>query len=690
MILIIGGLSIILLLSIIVDCRVDQPVRLVYFGILRMLVIIISLAVVYLTIVCGKEFYFIPILYAAESIFSLFWMLLAYRIFQVRKDKKKYKILIELIFLLLSTGILVTSLNAHLTLLAGASIVDKELLISNPSLTYYSALLMLVSTILMAWQIEAFWRSLDVVGKWGHKYLVVGILLVCAIMGWSGAYRLTYLRLPREHILLLAVILPLGVAFMTYALLKHRLLNRKLFISRKVVYATVTPIVFAGFFLFVGISALLLKFFGWPVPFVAKWTVVILGITGISVLALSSSIHRKVRFFISTNFYVNKYEYRDEWLAFSSLLQDKLTEKGVIDALHQILKDCLYTQRILIWSGDTRNGFKLVYHENQPVDADTILAGDDPLICYLQNGPHIYVDDDNKDATYQAFLSEQESFFQSHGIVLLVPLVLGSQFVGLVGLGEENTGGRYGHDDFDLLIALGSHAASALLAVRNAEKLAKTREQSAYIKLSAFVLHDIKNAAAMLDLVRTNAPRHMANPEFQQDILETIDDALNRMAKVQNRLSVLKNETIPKFQSTDLYILLDSIRKKITKNNGKLEINVKYFDTVAAHIDPEFIERIIENLVFNASQAGATSVNVKVTVNENITISIADNGTGINEDLLPNALFEPFKTGNPGGSGIGLWQVRQLVEALGGDIQASNSPDGGALFVLVLPLEKTL
>lgn len=107
MVFIIGGLFIILLLSIIVDCRVDQPVRLVYFGILRMLIIIISLAAVYLVIVYSKDFYFIPLLYAAESIFALFWMLLAYRFFQVRKDKKRHHLMIEGLFLLLSTGILV-------------------------------------------------------------------------------------------------------------------------------------------------------------------------------------------------------------------------------------------------------------------------------------------------------------------------------------------------------------------------------------------------------------------------------------------------------------------------------------------------------------------------------------------------------------------------------------------------------
>ena len=128
-------------------------------------------------------------------------------------------------------------------------------------------------------------------------------------------------------------------------------------------------------------------------------------------------------------------------------------------------------------------------------------------------------------------------------------MTIGGQSVGLVGLGPEYTGGRYDRDDFDLLTALGSQAASAILAARMAEKLAQARETSAWSALAAFVLHDIiKNAAAMLSLAMANAPAPIDNREFQRDLLALIDDALKRMTRVMKRLKTLKGEMVPAIQ----------------------------------------------------------------------------------------------------------------------------------------------
>jgi len=136
--------------------------------------------------------------------------------------------------------------------------------------------------------------------------------------------------------------------------------------------------------------------------------------------------------------------------------------------------------------------------------------------------------------------------------VLLSPISSGNQLVGIIGLGPEFTGGRYDQDDFDLLTALGNHTGAALLAARMAEELARTREQQAWERLSAFVLHDIKNAASMLSLLRQNAPEHIHEPEFQKDMLETVDDALRRMGRVEQRLRALKDELLPEKQEFSL------------------------------------------------------------------------------------------------------------------------------------------
>ncbi|MBW2740132.1 MAG: ATP-binding protein, partial [Deltaproteobacteria bacterium] len=63
-----------------------------------------------------------------------------------------------------------------------------------------------------------------------------------------------------------------------------------------------------------------------------------------------------------------------------------------------------------------------------------------------------------------------------------------------------------------------------------------------------------------------------------------------------------------------------------------------------------------------------------------------DNGPGIAEELLPDVLFEPFKTSKDGGSGIGLWQVKRMAASLGGSVSAENRLEGGARFVIRLPL----
>jgi signal transduction histidine kinase len=223
--------------------------------------------------------------------------------------------------------------------------------------------------------------------------------------------------------------------------------------------------------------------------------------------------------------------------------------------------------------------------------------------------------------------------------------------------------------------------------VQNAEKLARTREQSAWSNLSAFVLHDIKNAATMLELVRKNAPQHIDNPAFQKDMLKSIDDALKRMAKVQTRLSFIREQMVPNIRPVELSDLLQECCDGFAKKLPDLDIVLQCPPNLSIQTDPDFIAQILENLLINAWEAGSdgTAVQIGVTSGPMIRIDLQDNGPGIQAELLPKALFEAFKTTKPDGSGIGLWQVRQLVESLGGDIQAQNIPEGGACFTLRFP-----
>jgi signal transduction histidine kinase len=181
----------------------------------------------------------------------------------------------------------------------------------------------------------------------------------------------------------------------------------------------------------------------------------------------------------------------------------------------------------------------------------------------------------------------------------------------------------------------------------------------------------------------------MDNPEFQQDMLESIDDALKRMAKVQDRISALRGRIVPDIRSVGLDELLRSCVGRLLTKMGDLDIELECPVDLFHMTDPVFMEQILENLLINALEAGdgRTAVSVKVSVDSMLRIDMVDNGPGIQADLLPWVLFEPFKTTKPNGSGIGLWQVRQLVESLGGVIQVQNGVEGGACFTLLFPYQ---
>jgi len=89
-------------------------------------------------------------------------------------------------------------------------------------------------------------------------------------------------------------------------------------------------------------------------------------------------------------------------------------------------------------------------------------------------------------------------------------------------------------------------------------------------------------------------------------------------------------------------------------------------------------ERVLVNLLLNAAQAGARSVEISAEPGE---ISIRDDGVGIPDHLLPR-IFEPHVSTRSAMHGLGLSIVRSIVERNGGKVTACNRPSGGAEFLI--------
>ncbi|MCP3892327.1 MAG: PEP-CTERM system histidine kinase PrsK [Desulfobulbaceae bacterium] len=631
----------------------------------------------------------------SEVIFGYLWLLMTLHLHRATTETGYNSILHGLVEGIIAAAVSFAAYY-YLAIRGPFSFSEEKLFFSQYNPVYISSLAILTAILYSSWRLEQFWRSLGSSRRWEYKFFIVGSLLICGAIAWSTSYRLTYQLILPKHLLLLSALLCLGWAMITYAVVHHRLLNRKIFVSRKILYSAVVPSLLAAYFLSFGIVSLIMRIFGFEMFYVLQWMILVLGIIVAALFVCSGKIRRRVQFFISTHFYINKYEYRDEWLALSQQLQGALSEAEIVKGLREVLTASLYTTQIYIWLGDSdlSQDLKLTSSPEFPTTgaSEKSLGANDILIRYFMTHSFLHTQEKEPDPTWEEVIREKASLLQSLNLTLLTPISLGNQLVGIIGLGPEFTGGRYGHDDFDLLTALGCQSASALLAVRMAEELAYAREQQAWQRLSAFVLHDIKDAATMLALLQENAPEHIHEPKFQQDMLELVDDALRRMGRVEKRLGTFKNEVSPKCKKIRLYNFLQEFCTKFENKLPSMEILIEGSNSLEINSDPEFLNSILENVLLNAHEAKGEGTVVRITfdvevVTSQVLLNISDNGPGIPVELLPDVLFEPFKTSKAGGSGIGLWQLRREVTGLGGTVAAANNENGGATIIVRLPQE---
>jgi len=103
-------------------------------------------------------------------------------------------------------------------------------------------------------------------------------------------------------------------------------------------------------------------------------------------------------------------------------------------------------------------------------------------------------------------------------------------------------------------------------------------------------------------------------------------------------------------------------------------------------LDPDKVTQILGNLLENAVRHGAGVVTTTVTGRpDGVVVTVADEGEGVSVEDRTRVFTKFWRANRGGGTGLGLYIVKGLVEAHGGTIEAGSAPGGGALFRLFLP-----
>ena len=556
-------------------------------------------------------------------------------------------------------------------------VAEKIIFLNTNGFIFY--IFMLVYLVIALIQLEFTLAETTWSARWKIKFelLGAGAFLILLIVYYSQG--LLFRTINMQLVPIRCLVLIVAIVMMMYSRVT-RGSAVSVQVSQQIACKSVVLLAVGVYIICLGLVGEGVKFFGAGYQRTLMLTLLFFAGFGMLSVLFSESLKRRVKVFIHTNFYQYKYDYRYQWLFFTDQISKSQTNDSL---LKSIVSEFCYTFGMgtgaLFIVNEKNDGF----HQAAafPMECTEVTFGnDDPLIESLGNKRFI-VDLRNNLTTVDN--EQHRTFFSATDACFIIPLAMRETLCGFIMVGKPHINEEiYTSEDFNLMRTLAKQTSSALLNLRLSEQLASSRELAAVGKVSAFVMHDLKNLISSISLMVMNAETHIKQPEFQRDLFECLRDTVTRMNSLVLRLKELPDKNSLQLTSVDL---LQMARETAAMANMKsLEVTG---DHVIATADREELQKVALNLMLNAIEATDGSSQIKVEVGESGSpyIRVKDEGCGIAESAIKNFLFKPFKSTKKQGMGIGLYQSRQIIEAHGGRIDVTSSINQGSEFTVWLP-----
>lgn len=479
-----------------------------------------------------------------------------------------------------------------------------------------------------------------------------------------------------------ALILALG----SLALSDQAAQRARFSLSRPVAFYTTSMTAAGSFLALMAIGGYYVQLYGGKWGTIVQILLLFLAVLSISIVFISSTARSRLNVWINKNFFRHKYDYRVEWLQLINYLSRTPDIQDfhvrAITAVASIFK----SPQGALWLLQNQN-YVPVSTLNLTLPEDNVEEPADTAFCEtLREQEWVfspYSPGNNTLGSLNDVLPEW--IFKISDLWLVLPLLIEQDLLGFMILTKPPHDASLTWEDLDLLKNVGRQVASYLDRQQAAEHIAESRQFDAFNKLTAFIMHDLKNLIAQQALVVENAAKHKENPAFVEDAIATIDNSVVRMNTLLKKLQ--HNEPM-ELRSIELHKTLMEVTKKCQEQKPLPSLRLDDSDIVIT-ADPDHLLMTFTHIVKNAQEATAADGFVDVTLRRdgnNAIITVEDNGEGMDEEFIRNRLFKPFVTTKSGkGMGIGVYQTKEFVTALGGTVSVESAPTIGTTFTITLP-----
>ena len=267
-----------------------------------------------------------------------------------------------------------------------------------------------------------------------------------------------------------------------------------------------------------------------------------------------------------------------------------------------------------------------------------------------------------------------------------VPLLHFDRLVGVIVLSRPAIERDLDWEDFDLLGIVGRQLASYLAEQSGQVALSEASRFDEFNRRMAFVMHDIKNLSSQMSLLMRNAELHADKPEFRKDMLVTLRNSADKLNLLLARLGRYGAGSREEIEAVDLALVA---RRLAEQFSGGHTVTLARSEPAIVLAHREGLEQALAHLVQNAIDASSPTGPVTLEVfTDGISgqVHVVDQGKGMTPAFLRNGLFKPFVSSKDGGFGIGAFEARETVRAMGGRLDVESKEGLGTRFTVSLPL----
>jgi putative PEP-CTERM system histidine kinase len=473
--------------------------------------------------------------------------------------------------------------------------------------------------------------------------------------------------------------------------------DMRLPLGRSVVYSSFTLFVLGALLIVLGIGARLTEILGVslyrPALVLALSTAAVIGV----VLWFSPAWQRRVAVFIDENFYVNRHDYRKAWERVAQEVRPTSDRIEMTRSLAQCVRRLFDADVYVGVAGPALGRFAIYDHAGSIVEDFTPFMDGEFAQLLRRRAAAVVLEDSAFDIELVAPYVECEVGLSRLSIDVVIPMKSGGELVGMLLLTSPRSGAVYSPEDLNLLTVVGSALANALYGHLLLREVEERREGETLVKLSAFVLHELKNSVSAMRGLAESAATHMHDPEFRDDLVAALSSTTDRMALLLNRLSQVREPVAggPAARAPQdvAPIVVDAIQASGARNAAAVRVDVLLDPGLLVSVDRHALTQVFVNLIHNALDAmpeggRLTLASTRTADGRAVEVSVSDTGCGMSPDYIARSLFRPFSTTKSNGLGIGLYHCKSVVEEHGGHVSVESTLGKGTRVTLCLPVEK--